>query len=388
MLATPSRPSLDSLTLPAIRAVRLTVSTRWSRPTSIPGAVIANVLRGALGLTLRKLVCPEEWMNHHCPDCELYRSCTYGSLFMPSPPEGSQVMRLVQDLPRPFVIEPPGLDPDERVTPDGLTFRLMLFGTAIDHLPYFISTLDRLGRDGMGKDRVPFTVERITASHPAGDETLYTAGSNTVSLPKQVLTTADLLATPWPVETLTTSPAHSQVRRRILSQMGVPAADSAIPPADPTRPRLKLQFLTPLLLKSGSGLNPDGTRIPAREVRDRPPFGVIIRRLRDRLSSLSTFFGEGWSCPDFAAWGTLADEVTIVQSRTQWLTRQRHSTRTGHAHELSGLIGNTVYEFPDQATFDALTPLVKLGEVIHVGKHALWGNGAMRGGEVDIGSCQ
>jgi hypothetical protein len=310
---------------------------------------------------------------------------------MPTPPSNAGQLRLQQDLPRPFVIEPPGLDPDQPVTPEGLTFRLMLFGTAIDRLPYLISTLDRLGFDGLGRDRTPFHIERITACHPAGDEILFTGGSNTVSLPQRVITTDDLL-TPPSVEK---SPDEKQLemRRRVLMMMGqkanqtepVPSSSFLnlqplnIHPTAPSRPRLKLKFLTPLLLKSGSGIGPGGQRISAREIRERPPLGVIVRRLRDRLSSLCTFFGDGWDCPNFAALGELADSVRLIDSRTVWLTRNRRSTRTGQAHEISGLVGQATYEFPDKSTFATLLPLLQVGELIHVGKNAPWGNGAVRG---------
>ncbi|HWL08004.1 MAG TPA: CRISPR system precrRNA processing endoribonuclease RAMP protein Cas6 [Planctomicrobium sp.] len=368
----------SELLLPSIRAIRLEVRTRWKRPTSIPGPILANVLRGALGITFRKLVCPTEWMDHVCAECPLYRDCAYGQVFMPSPPADSKTLRLIQDLPRPFVIEPPGLHPDDRVTDEGLTFRLMLFGTAIEQLPYFISTLDRLGHDGMGRERVPFTIERISTCHPAGEETLFTGGSSSVSLPKRFITTDDLIAPPWPVEVVTQSD-HSDARRRILARMGRPDTRETKEVATSTRPRLKLKFLTPLLLKSGSSVDADGKRIAAQEVRDRPPMGVIIRRLRDRVSTLCTFFGEPWKCPDFSAWGTWADSVTIVDSRTTWLTRQRRSTRTGQSHEISGLLGNTTYEFPDEETFQSLSRLLRIGELLHAGKNAPWGNGGIRG---------
>jgi hypothetical protein len=91
------------------------------------------------------------------------------------------------------VIEPPGLDPDERVSSQGLVFRLVLFGTACESLPFIIATLEKLGHDGMGPQRVPFTIERITACHPAGNEVLYTAGSTSVTLPKRRITTEDLV---------------------------------------------------------------------------------------------------------------------------------------------------------------------------------------------------
>lgn len=376
MITQTGQPDIQNATsgmYPNIRAVRLQVNTRWKKPTSIPGPILANVLRGALGITLRKLVCPEGWLDHDCHHCPLYHECAYGQVFAPTPPSDAQQLRLQQDLPRPFVIEPPGLDPEDKVTTEGLKFRLMLFGTAIESLPYFISTLDRLGHDGMGPDRVPFTIERISTCHPTADEALYEAGSNSVSLPRRFITTQDLLSVPWPTEP-TPRLGSIEVRRRVLAKMGV---ESSTPShaSLPDKPRLKVKFLTPLLLKSGSGVDEHGNRISAQEIRERPPFGVIIRRLRDRLSSLCAFFGERWDCPDFAGLGAMADQVTIVDSQTTWLTRNRHSTRTGQSHEISGLVGNATYQFPDDYHFDSLTPLLKLGELIHVGKNAPWGNG-------------
>ncbi len=377
------RPAVDSSAagaqhLPAIRAVQLEIRTRWQRPNMIPGPVLGNLLRGAVGLTLRHLVCPEGWHDNSCHPCPLYSECAYGHIFMPTPGEGAAQLRLQSDLPRPFVIEPPGLHPDDRVTSEGLTFRLMLFGTAIERLAYFISTLERLGSDGLGRDRVSFRIERITACHPAGNEVIYHEGSNAVSLPKQVINTQDLISTPWPAEAAL-APNQREVRQRVLARMGRATSEPVAPDLDPARPRLKLRFITPLLLKSGSGVTATGERKAAQEIRERPPMGVIIRRLRDRVSSLSAFFGERWDCPDFSHWGTLADEVPIVESRTTWLTRNRHSSRTGHKHEISGLVGFTTYEFPDQTTFDTLSPLLRIGELIHVGKNAPWGNGAVRG---------
>ncbi len=363
--------------LPHFNALKLEIRTRWRRPNVIPGPFLANILRGALGITLRKLVCPEGWHDHACPPCPLYASCAYGQVFVPTPPEDATALRLQQDLPRPFIIEPPGLDPDDRVTPDGLTFRLMLFGRAMNELPYFISTLDRLGHDGMGRDRVPFDLERITACHPQGDEVLYTGGSTTVRLPQRTISTADIITRDWPTEALP-PPDASALRQRMHARLGLADTPVADRPFDPARPRLKLRFVTPLLLKSGSGLSPDGQRIPAEEVRDRPPFGVILRRLRDRASALCTFFSEPWRHPDFASLGTLADTVNLVESRTEWLTRDRRSTRTGQHHDIGGLLGHALYEFPDHDTLTTLAPLLKLAEFLHVGKHAAWGNGSVR----------
>ncbi len=347
------------VSLPRMHIISLDVAVRWRRPCIIPGPVVANVLRGALGITFRRLVCPAEWMNRECHPCALYAGCAYGRVFMPTPPLDAPQLRLQQDLPRPFVIEPPGLDPKAPVSPEGLTFRLMLFGTAIDRLPYFITTLERLGSDGMGRDRVPFDVQSIISRHPAGDECLFTAGSMTVYLPKQRLS----------AERLGLLAGESQGPRDKNQEL------NGSPSPCPRPSTVVLRFLTPTFLKTGSGVEASGRRIPATEVRDRPPFGVIVRRLRDRISSLCAFFGEPWHYPNFAALGRQADAVELIDSQTVWLTRKRLSTRTGMSHELSGFIGSATYRFRDAETQATFLPLLKIGEYVHVGKHAPWGNG-------------
>lgn len=335
---------------PEVSALRLAIDVRWARPTVIPGPLIANVLRGAVGLTFRKLVCPREWMNHECHPCPLYASCGYGQVFVPTSPAEGNRLRLQQDLPRPFVIEPPGLASEDFHAPDRLTFGVMLFGSSTEYLPFFITTLERLGREGMGRDRVPFDLVEVRSRHRLGDEVLLREKDATLRLPSRKITTEDLLA-------------------------GGPP--NAVSPGSVAPPRITLRFLTPTLLKTGSGISPNGQRLAAKEVRDRPELGVIVRRLRDRLSSLCAFFGEEWNHPDFASLGTAADRATLVESDTQWLSRTRHSTRTGQSYDLEGLVGTATYQFPDAAALETVWPLLRFGELIHVGKNAPWGNGGV-----------
>ncbi len=375
---------------PAISALRVAVSVRWARPTVIPGAVIANVLRGALALTFRKLVCPREWIDNDCPPCPLYASCAYGQVFAPSPPADAVRLRLQQDLPRPFVIEPPGLDSDEPHAADRLRFGLMLFGSAVDRLPYFVTTLERLGREGMGRDRVPFELIEVRLQHPAGDELLLREGESTLRLPTRRITTADLIGHDASVSRsgseqirgIGFQPAISSLENLETRQAGSLSHEESQPrsgsretsPASSPR-RLTLRFVTPTLLKTGSGIGPNGERLAAREVREKPELGVVVRRLRDRLSSLCAFFGTGWFHPDFAGLGAAADRAVLIESDTIWLSRKRTSTRTGHSYDIEGLVGEATYEFPDEATLATLRPLLAMGELIHIGKNAPWGNG-------------
>lgn len=347
------------LSVPQLDLLSLEIIVRWRRPTIIPGPVVTNVLRGALGLIFRKLVCPTEWMDHPCHPCPMYLSCPYGQLFMPTPPPEASKLRLQQDLPKPYVIEPPGLQPDRPVTTERLPFALILIGNAIDRLPYFITTLECLGHEGLGRDRVPFDIETITSLHPDGNELLFMRGEPTVRLPSRRITTCDVLR----------SPSH------LTAPLTIPQVDGHRALSESASRTLKLHFLTPMLLKTGSGVDTHGRRIKAYEIRERPPFGVLARRLRDRLSALCSFFGKPWQDADFAGLGQAADAVQLVDSHTVWLTRVRRSTRTGDSHEISGFVGQAVYEFPNHDLLATFWPLLKLGEYVHVGKNAPWGHG-------------
>ncbi len=143
------------------------------------------------------------------------------------------------------------------------------------------------------------------------------------------------------------------------------------------QPLLRVHFLTPILLRTGSGITENGRRIQAIDIREKPPLGVLIRQIRNRFSSLCAFFGTPWET-DFAAIGNAADSVELVNSTTRWVYQSRRSTRTGQSHELSGLVGSADYRFPNPEIFEYLYPLLLLGQSIHAGKNAPWGNGAIR----------
>lgn len=371
---------LTTTAVPDVELLKLQVTVRWARPHMIPGPVIANVLRGAVAITFRRLVCPEQFFEEECAPCPLYQGCAYGQLFAPGPSSDAQQLRSQQDLPRPFVLEPPGLHPEQPITPERLTFQLVLFGRAIDYLPFFITTIERLGRDGMGRDRVPYQIETVTALHPARDEVLFAGQTATLQFPERRISTAQLQA--LPVQREVVAPP-SAVRSRLQDRLGLKPRETNTTPVDPARPRVRIRFRTPMLLKAGSYKTAEGRIIPAQEVRERPAFGVIARRLRDRLSSLCAFFGQPWQHPDFKGLGEAADQVEIIRSDTVWLSRLRQSTRTGQTHEISGFVGEADYQFPSVKLLDDFWPLLRIGELIHIGKHAPWGNGAIHVSELE-----
>jgi hypothetical protein len=110
------------------------------------------------------------------------------------------------------------------------------------------------------------------------------------------------------------------------------------------------------------------------EIVHQPDFHHIIKRLRDRVNALCTFFGDGPLEADFSGVGKRAENVKTAACNVAWSERFRTSSKTHQRHELSGFVGKSVYE----GELDEFLPWLAIGELIHIGKHAAWGNGELR----------
>jgi len=124
--------------------------------------------------------------------------------------------------------------------------------------------------------------------------------------------------------------------------------------------RITLNFLTPTRLKNKK-----------KWVFNRPPFDVLIRTLLSRISSLSYFHcGEEMEA-DFRGLIDRAAAVKITASETRWEDWERFSGRQKQRIKMGGLMGRVTYE----GDLQDYLPLLALGELVHVGKGTVFGNG-------------
>ena len=289
------------------------------------------MIRGGFGSTFRRIVCHA---NCREPEtCELRNVCPYTAVFQPFVPEFSEKISKNRDIPRPFIIKPP-LETTETYLPsERLSFDLVLVGRVKDYLPYFIVTFKELSQAGLGRDRAPVELASVDhMGHDAASVPVYTRENNLVQPPTNAISWADLCA------------ARS-------------ANNSASNVA-----RITLRFLTPTLLKA------DG--LQAR----RPIFGTIAKRLRDRINALSYFYcGKGLEI-DFKDFGEQAEKITTVADSTRWVESSRYSRRREVTHDLSGFVGEVSFE----GDLTPFVPYLRVGEYVHVGKNAVFGNGWYR----------
>ena len=102
-----------------------------------------------------------------------------------------------------------------------------------------------------------------------------------------------------------------------------------------------------------------------------PDFHHLIKRLRDRINAIAWFYGGKLLDIDYAEFGKRAESIRTVESHVEWTDRERLSSRTRQRHPIGGFAGRVVYA----GDVGDYIPLLRLGEFVHVGKHAVWGNG-------------
>ncbi len=277
-------------------------------------------LRGAFGEELRRLVCSQR--QAACGACAVRSQCPYAVVFSPVVPEDAERLRLNRDIPRPFVIKPPLASKERYQKGEPLSFEVVLVGRSLDLLPYVVLSFHGLGGRGIGMGRGRFDIWTIEAlDGTGGSETLMKAGNPMVKFPQKTIRFSDLPPSP--------------------------------------RFSVRVDFLTPVLLKH-------------QDQWSRPLFGILMKRLRDRLNALAYFYCGKALHMDFQSFGARAErDVELVHEDLDWVQEVRHSRSRDLDHRLKGWVGHVVY----QGQFDEFWPLLWMGQYVHVGKAAAFGQG-------------
>jgi CRISPR-associated endoribonuclease Cas6 len=124
---------------------------------------------------------------------------------------------------------------------------------------------------------------------------------------------------------------------------------------------ITIRFLTPTTLKAEG------------EVVTVPQFHHLVKRLRDRVNALAYFYrGEALDV-NFKELGRRAEAVKEVAVTGRRMDRDRR-TRKGAVQDLSGFVGEVTY----RGELGPFLPLLLVGEYVHVGKNAAFGDGWYR----------
>jgi len=282
-----------------------------------------NIVRGAFGDLFRKLVCSPGC--HDAKTCAVRSTCAYARVFEPQAARGEGPSGFV-DWPRPFVFRAAHLDGRTVCQREAFYFDVHIFDTHDPALPYFVLAFAQLAREGLGpgRSRAELTsvdqldLNEVTVAHVFdGDQFLM----GELAAPNVV----DLSATP--------------------ERVG----------------RLRVRFVTPTELKAG------------HQVAERPDFGILFGRLRDRISTLRALYGAGPLEIDFHAMGERAAAVRMTRCELQMHDVDRLSSRTGKRHPMGGFVGDAEYE----GELGEFMAYVRAGKWTGVGRQTVWGKGEL-----------
>jgi len=282
-----------------------------------------SMIRGAFGRAFKESCCP---FPHNGAGCPLGDKCPYGYVFETSPPEGAREFAKNQEVPRPYVFEPPEGTKMEYEPGEKMRFGFTVVGRAAEYMPYFIYAFSKMGEEGVGRLKACYELERVVATNPL-------AGMREEVFNGEV------------------------VKNRRLPVLWEDALSAA---RKLSGERLRLEFLTPTFVKFKGNLSPKA-----------PPFAALVQSLLIRLPMLSAAHcGEVWR-EDFRALVNKAAEVETVRDETTWVSFRRYSSFKKKVEPLEGVVGGAEYVGP----VEEFLPMLSMGQLTHVGKRVVFGLG-------------
>lgn len=311
---------------PPLSVLRARVTLRLLTATTLPPYKGA-LLRGGFGYAFQRASCAQSCWGY-AERCNAAMLCPYRWVFETPHPEGVPHLHDLQDVPRPFVIEPPLDHKRAYAAGDALEFGLVLLGRGIDYLPYFLHGFAQLAETGLGRELAKAQLERVEILEPFR-----------------------------PVGVSVYQDGHAVARSALplLNLAELPTRAEAMP-AD-----LRLKLRTPLRVKSR------GTFIETLDL------AAIVQSTCWRIGALTVFHGPGLWHPDHRPLVEAARAVRVERADVRWEDWERTSTRGGESRKmtLGGLLGTaTLREVPTNVRAALLA-----ASVLHVGKAAVFGHG-------------
>jgi len=307
--------------VPRIPYLRLRLTLRAQQAATLP-IYKGSMLRGAFGHALRKAVCIME-PEQACSSCLIRQTCYNTQLFEPVyEKELPPALADLPILPRAYIFEPAN---EARRLQEGdlLDFDLLLFGKAIDLQLYAMLASERMAVTGLGRNRVPFRLERALSR--AADGT-------------------------WKVVL-----EDGRMRGRGTSR-------PTFPSQEPLGPRATLRFLTPTRL-----------RVEHHRI-ETTTFPELVAAMARRLFEVAHFHVRDcpvdWNIEPLLA---AAREVKLTGLDLHWQDWERYNAQRKTAMNMGGFLGSVDIE----GDLTPFTALLRTAEILHIGRGTPFGLGKM-----------
>lgn len=307
--------SLSSLPLARYR-LDLTVAT----PLTLP-AFSGSSLRGAFGTALRSSACITKAKN--CDGCPLLASCPYAMVFEPRPPSPTHPLQDFNQIPRPYIVEPPEWGEKTYTPGETISFHLVLAGRALEQLHLIFLAFHRGFQRGVGKGNGTASLMRVWHVDSDQDELILDGPEASIKAHEA---------------TITPIPTYSKTAITLL-------------------------FNSPMRLQT------NGRRATADEFTPRKLLTTLIRR----ISLIHEFHGGGPLPLDFKLLASQA-EALGSEKELKWRDWTRYSSRQKQKMDLGGVIGS----WKLSGDIEPFLPFLHIGQWLHVGKEATFGLGNYR----------
>lgn len=268
-----------------------------------------------------------------CAACPIHESCPVSALVAPLREENARG----QDIPRPYVIIPPQERGRYYRVGERFSFGMTLIGSIVELLPYILLSARQLEEEGLGRrldenhgQRGRFQVVRVECYHPFTQQ-------------RQVIYEKGDLLVQVPIITVQ-SEEHAERAATLNAE------------------RITLRFVTPLRL------------VEREHIVKHASFSPLVQRLLERYLALEQYYGNQAVTieqEEKIAWLRLADAIVCSEDQTYWQELKSYSNRQKRSTPIGGLLGTATFE-------GDLTPFLQLlvaGELIHVGKNVVKGDG-------------
>ena len=125
-----------------------------------------STFRGAFGVSFKRAVCIVQ--HGECERCLIRTQCAYPYIFDTPVDNAQGIFRGYSEAPHPYLIEPPLETKTDYAPGDEFAIGLTLIGRALNYMPYFIYTFQRMGDTGIGRGRGKCDLISGEALHPDG----------------------------------------------------------------------------------------------------------------------------------------------------------------------------------------------------------------------------
>lgn len=311
----------QALEVPPIPHARLWFCLRSRDNVRLP-CFWGSTIRGSLARAMKRIACVAV-KNRECHTCPFIQTCNYALLFETPRPERAERYRSMSTIPHPFVIEPE----DSRKLQDEhfVDFSIRVFGKAVNAWAYLVVAGKTMAATGLGVGRSRFSLECVRDQGSEGP-LLYNGN--------------DLVPQAFP-----------SINNGINNDESKNAGSVTI------------EFLTPTRLVEGGKLL------------RRPTWSALVRSITFRMATMAYFnAGIDWD-PSLIESIASEQEPHEIESDITWVPMKRYSSRQEQKVPLDGFIGKVIYEGEGVRR---LFPILRFGELLHVGKGTVFGLGWIR----------